>query len=536
MLSLVQARSLFFLFINSICIVFFLISFLGGRFKIISSIVICLYAFILGSELASIVLSGRWIDVLTWANITEYQAVDRTVIYSSAGIIGSFLLVAVFFPRCATIKVSKWFGILFLPLILLYVVNGCEGPSSSFVSTFRQYLRQVYFSPSKAMRIKQKKLYGKDWVYQTQREDIPNLRGKNIVVAFTEGFSLDVIDKFNKYPHFTPNLSAFLDESLWFDNYFNHTAATYRGLRGQLSSSFQYSGGYRTNNIKKGFSWISKKELKVSMRDTLVTLPMVLRQYGYNSYFISGRSHTDKLNSYLEHLGFDKVFIADDFRNNGEDLSDQEIYKYLGELMKSGTLKEPYFIGFYNVGTHWGVETKENVYNDNGKTNNDTLNVFHNLDDAFGKFWHMLKSDEELLQKTALVFTADHASWPSRQYVETFHDDRDYYMSRIPFALYYKGVQPVKLDAKGKNSLDFAPTLLHWMRINEGHNYFLGCSLYDETCAYTFDYVYVREPDFYQTMPVRALDAKNSRDADIMQKIRDYYNLSENRIFKWNDK
>ena len=94
----------------------------------------------------------------------------------------------------------------------------------------------------------------------------------------------------------------------------------------------------------------------------------------------------------------------------------------------------------------------------------------------------------------------------------------------------------MKLDAKGKSSLDFAPTLLHWMRINKGHNYFLGCSLYDKECAYSFDYVYMREPDFYYTNPVRALDIKNSDDVAMMQKIRDYYNLSENRVFEWNDK
>ena len=53
----------------------------------------------------------------------------------------------------------------------------------------------------------------------------------NIILIFAEGTSFDIISK-----DITPNTYEVMNKSLYFINYFNHTAATFRGIRGQLIS------------------------------------------------------------------------------------------------------------------------------------------------------------------------------------------------------------------------------------------------------------------------------------------------------------
>src|SRR3546814_4486104 len=45
------------------------------------------------------------------------------------------------------------------------------------------------------------------------------------------------------YPGLTPNLQALAGDTMVVDNYYNHTAATYRGLQGQMTSGFPRYGG-----------------------------------------------------------------------------------------------------------------------------------------------------------------------------------------------------------------------------------------------------------------------------------------------------
>ena len=48
--------------------------------------------------------------------------------------------------------------------------------------------------------------------------------------------------------------------------------------------------------------------------------------------------------------------------------------------------------------------------------------------------------------------------------------------------MYWDGVQHQVIDAEGKNSVNFAPTLLNVLKIAKAKNYFMGCSLLDNNC------------------------------------------------------
>ena len=67
----------------------------------------------------------------------------------------------------------------------------------------------------------------------------------NLIIIFTEGLSDRVISE-----ELTPNLYKLRHHSLYFENYYNHTAPTFRGLRGQLISGFVRAANSDINTIE----------------------------------------------------------------------------------------------------------------------------------------------------------------------------------------------------------------------------------------------------------------------------------------------
>ena len=105
-----------------------------------------------------------------------------------------------------------------------------------------------------------------------------NTQLPNIIIFFVEGFSARTSDVYSTvYKDITPNLVDFAKHSLVIDNYYNHTAATYRGLHGQLCSIYPKFGGH-------GGGW----------EDNYADLPHInyfcltdeLKNYSYRSIFL----------------------------------------------------------------------------------------------------------------------------------------------------------------------------------------------------------------------------------------------------------
>lgn len=497
----------------------------GGVICRITAIpVLFLLAFIIGGQLSSLYNTGKYIEVLTLSNMDAYKDVGLKVLLSSSLIIVVCLFLTVFVAitaRRGWYKKIRWFIV--LPCLLVFFANP-NGAILNFGKTYYAYLNQSMFSPNAKMRRLQQNLYGHDDTYSDDSDEakILDLHNKNIVVIFAEGFSAEWIDKFNKYSDLTPNLDRFLAESLYFDNYYNHTAATFRGLRGQLTSSYQYRGGY--NGKKDGLGQVDAENIKKSLTDSLISVPYILKDNGYHSYFQSAHTMKYQLNLMLQTLEFDKVYGSEDVNGSDNDLTDQQIFSALGSLIKQDKLQKPYFLGAYTVGTHIGQNSPDVKYSDGS---NVMLNTIRNFDDSFGKFWNSVKDRKDLV----IIFTADHAAYPSKLYNETFKTKREYFIDKIPFAIWGQGIKPLVIDAHGRNSLDFAPTILQTMGIKHAFNYFLGCSLFSSVCPEKFEYVTAIGDDFVKTPELRLLNSGNSEDKTMIQKIRDFYNLSEDRRF-----
>ncbi len=288
----------------------------------------------------------------------------------------------------------------------------------------------------------------------------------NVVVIMTEGLSQRIVDDGRGI---TPNIAAFQKEALTFTNYYNHTFATYRGIIGQLYS------GYQLDNLDT---------------NTLVSLQSVLSGEGYQTCFVNTEPNNIDFTDYLASMGFDRI-VSDQERAGGASntASDREAYEILFDtILEQEAQEEPFFTVIYTYGTHVTLDSGDEVFGDGSSA---FLNKFYNMDCQFGAFLERFL-DSPLAEDTVLVFTADHATYGEEEYAETFPGEVRASTScdRMPLSIYYQGMEPSVIDAGGRNSVDFAPTILDYLDIT-APNYFLGTSLFSLTQNdNTFDKVY----------------------------------------------
>ncbi|MCC7634077.1 LTA synthase family protein [Stenotrophomonas rhizophila] len=304
----------------------------------------------------------------------------------------------------------------------------------------------------------------------------------NVLVIFTEGMSARWMDTYGSvHPGVTPNLDRLADGSLVFRNYYNHTAATFRGLRGQLTSGHQEVDGYNQEGTGIGQRDVSNDVTAISR----ISIPEVLRAQGYRSIFFL--SQQEYLNKMIETLGFDRVlgrdYLYDHYlrgtsaSDRPKYLSDSELFDTLLTELEAQPDDQPFFAAAYNFQTHAFLDGEEPY----GNGDNRLLNRFHTYDRDVGRLLDRFMASR-LHENTLLVFTADHSTFPSPNAVRA--DDRveGYFVDTIPLLMYWKGAEHRMIDVAGKNSLDLAPSLISLLGVKKAHNLFLGCTFFEQ-CA-----------------------------------------------------
>lgn len=304
----------------------------------------------------------------------------------------------------------------------------------------------------------------------------------NVIVVFTEGMSARSMGSYGGlHTDLMPNLDRLAGGSLMVSNYYNHTAATFRGLRGQLTSGHQETGGFYDDGHGAGQRDVSNDITAVSR----ASLPDILRPRKYHSlFFLSQQAH---LNNMIETLGFDvtlgRDYLFDKYLRTPQDtqrpryLTDPQLFNAMLDELESQPHDRRFFAAVYNFQTHAFMDG-EKKYGD-GK--NEVLNRFHTYDRNIGEFVDRFMASR-LHENTVLVITSDHSTYPDPPAQLADPDVGGYFVDQIPLMIYWKGVEHRKVDAIGKNSLDFAPTLLSLLGIRNANTLFLGCTLFEE-CA-----------------------------------------------------
>jgi len=386
------------------------------------------------------------------------------------------------------------------PMLALYIeLFRSDGPEAdlSFTRQEIQALQKFgfHYNPKSNYPLIRNSTPGKSVLFGSKTS---NQTRPNIIVFFSEGISARATSVYSSEFHdLTPHLLDFSKESMVVQNYFNHTAATYRGLLGQLCSLYpKYGGlgGWHTN-----YNSLPKTDY--------FSLAQVFKNNGYETVFLDPHfkdyAYIDEM---MRRLDFDRVLTAEDLLKNylrnsplalgtdltiqtqpKEALSDGQIYTALIEFLKKRaekTQSQPLFLAMYNLGTHAWTETGTDgkKYRDGA---NYSLNAIHSLDAAFGKFWEYYKTSS-YARDTIVIFTSDHAHFQDESYVSAVLKSgqtgyQRIFIDRIPLIIHdpFKNL-PKTFDAHNATSIDFTPTLIHYLDLSNPRNAFLGNSLFSE--------------------------------------------------------
>lgn len=335
--------------------------------------------------------------------------------------------------------------------------------------------------------------------YIPKPKDIPET--PNVILIFVEGLSQNIVDD----PRgIMPNILALQDVSISFENYYNHTFATYMGLSGQLHSDYQLAN-YDVNHL-------------VSIQD-------IFKSNGYQTFFINTEPQNDDFTEYLKKLEFDEL-LTDENQIDGmaNSISDKSAYALLLETaLEKNKSTEPFFLAMYSFGTH---ATLNGVYEEFGDGSNALLNRFYDLDVQVGSFLERFR-ESELSENTVIVLTSDHATYRDADFVTAFpgYKTEDPLMvDAIPLMIYYSGITPERYDANGRNSLDMAPTILDYLDMS-APNYFWGDSLFAAESGSVYDTYFESNRTYYRTIGGAINFLSEEERLEFEKRLAEYYVL-----------
>ncbi|MBT2768139.1 sulfatase-like hydrolase/transferase [Stenotrophomonas sp. ISL-67] len=455
----------------------------------------CIYI----GQLYSIWISGGMIPPIAFANNEVTGLISFNGIYL---LIGLFLLAAFLNAVLRRTGDDNWSA---RPLLLAIVITGGvyaaaihsqplargivvargEAPVSSFLRAVATYAgMNAHAQLSAAEMIEARKSFSRRTTYHSEfpenlKKGLPE--HPNVIVIFTEGMSARWMGTYGGvHPGLTPNLDALAAKSLVFSNYYNHTAATFRGLRGQLTSGHQEIDGFNKQGTGIGQRDVSHDITAISR----ISVADILRTQGYQSMFFL--SQQEYINKMIDTLGFDRTLGRDYLYDHhirtapGKQpkyLTDEQLFDAMLSELEGLPGNKRFFAAAYNFQTHAFLDGEAKY----AGADNPMLNRFHTYDRDIGKFLQRFMASP-LHENTVLVFTTDHSTYPSPDVVKADGRMKGYFVDTIPLLVYWKGIEHSVIDVGGKNSLDLAPTILSLLDVRKSRNLFLGCTLF-ESCS-----------------------------------------------------
>ncbi len=445
---------------------------------------------------------ANYLTLVMLLNVGSINALMGNFLKYAIGIVG--LIIFTFLPvKYIPLKKISTSGILSLflvaELVLTMIFTSMFSPMYAYYRLAHQ--AKDYIEMNQEVTANKEDFYKED-VKGYIEKPMGIVENPNVVVIFTEGLSQGIIDDSR---NIMPNIKEYQSKSLTFDNYYNHTFATFSGIVGQLYSGYNQ---------------------EIGDKNTLISLQSIFKDKGYYTSIINTEPGNKLFTQYLSDMNFDDVLGEPNtnYRGSDQTMSDGEAYEFLFNTMEEQSKSEkPFFTSIYTYGTHMSLDSPDNKFGDG---TNPMLNKFYDVDLQFANFIEKIENSP-MFENTILVFTTDHGTFMDSAYKETYPDiprsNPD--LDKIPLFIYYKGVQPQRIDVGGRNSLGLAPTVLDYLDISS-ENYFLGTSLFAPKSESTeldtafYDVVYFLSTDNGE---IRGYDEQNSQT--ILRKIQAYLSV-----------
>lgn len=504
LLVFIPTKSILFVMISllEIGIIAFITNNIARKHIRLANIFNSLTILLLNIQLLVLFFGANYLTLVMVLNVGSINALMGNFAKYAIGILA--LLIFTFLPiKYISFKKVSTSGLLSIFLIaelaLTMIFTSAFSPMYAYYRLAHQ--AKDYIEMNQQVAADKKDFYKKDIKGYTEK---PNelVEKPNVVVIFTEGLSQGIVDDPR---NIMTNVREYQSKSLTFDNYYNHTFATFSGIVGQLYSGYNQ---------------------EIGDKNTLISLQSIFKDEGYYTSIVNTEPSNKLFTQYLSDMKFDDVLGAPNPNYKGSDqtMSDGEAYDFLYKTMEEQSKSEqPFFTSIYTYGTHMSLDSPDNKFGDG---TNPMLNKFYDVDLHFADFMKKFE-DSPMFDNTIVVFTSDHGTFMDAAYKETYPDiprsNPD--LDKIPLFIYYKGVKPQHIDVSGRNSLGLAPTILDYLDIS-AENYFLGTSLFAPKSESTdldttfYDVVYFLSTDNGE---IRGFDEEASQT--ILRKIQAYLSV-----------
>lgn len=345
-------------------------------------------------------------------------------------------------------------------------------------------------------------------------------RGRNLIVVQMESLQGFVIGLEQNGEEVTPNLNKLIEDkgSLYFDEFFQMIG------RGNTSDA-----EFITNNSlhpsREEPSYIQYEN------NTFYGLPWILREEGYTAWSFHGfeKDFWNRNRAY-PNQGFQRFISEEDFDYEEKILmgiSDREFYQQsLDYMIQMDSIDEgPFYSLLITLSSHtpYVLDEKYQVLDieepQRGTIVGDYFQAIHYADREFGKFIEELKR-QGLYENSVLAVYGDHYGINNaddqvfRPMEEILGEPYNFdHMMKIPLIINIPGEEINEKISKLGSQIDFAPTILNILGIENKKGYMMGKDL-------------VNSEDYNYVAPQRVLRRGSFIDEDII------FNISRDGIFE----
>lgn len=270
------------------------------------------------------------------------------------------------------------------------------------------------------------------------------LENPNIVLVMMEGINAHVIQQIDSNVNFMPNLSAMIEDGIFFENFYSKALRTDQGLV----------------NIISGFPTLPENTIGAQPEkfQQLPSISKLLQTKGYkSSFFFAGEPEFGSFKSFLVHNGFSPIV---DFKNFPKEqltqklgAPDEFLFQYHLDYLPN--LSTPFFSILLTQTTH---EPFDMPFNKGVMTSKEKyLNTVQYLDSVIGNWWKAIQQTL-IYDNTIFIITSDHGHRFPREY---FYDDKRRF--QIPFIVLSKHLTPSLKGKKIKrlsSQMDISCTIL----------------------------------------------------------------------------
>lgn len=327
-------------------------------------------------------------------------------------------------------------------------------------------------------------------------------KDKNLIVLQVEALQNFVIN--NKYEgqEITPNINKLIKDksSIYFDNY------------------YQLIGRGNTSDAE----FVSQNSLYPTMKDgsyalygdnTFYGLPWILRDEGYTSWVFHGYKpefwNRDKA---YPNQGFERFINQEDFdvKNTiGFGIIDEDFFEQSIPYIKE--MGEPFYSFMITLTSHTPFNMPEEYHVlDIKEEHKDTmfgnyLQSIHYTDKAIGEFIEELKK-EGLYENTVIALYGDHFALHSThenneeimtEYLGYDYDHQD--MMNIPLVIHVPGEDINETISTVGSQLDFLPTMLNIMGLENEKGIMFGIDLINSTDSLVAQQYYLPKGSYFDS-------------------------------------